>query len=214
MAGKSEKRERRRQERVQAEQQAAARERRQRAIGAITAGVLLAATVGAVIVAASSGGGESSATAGGDFGTHWGGLEDRRVAAGVPTMSDSSAGGAHIHPQLTVYADGEEVPIPVNIGIDPANPPEMMAGLHTHDSSGVIHVENAAEPTLGQFFEIWGVPFSRDQLGPYKSTGSDTVRMWVDGEPSREFDDLVLEDGQEVVVAYGSPREMPPGIEQ
>jgi hypothetical protein len=214
MANKTEKRERRRQERLEAEQDAAAKERRRRVIGAITAGVLLAATVGAVIVAASSGGGESSASTEGDFGTHWNGLEERRLEAGVPTMSDTSAGGAHIHPQLAVYADGEQVPLPVNIGIDPANPPEMMAGLHTHDSSGVIHVENAAEPTLGQFFEIWGVPFSRDQLGPYQSSGSDSVRMWVDGEPSREFGDLVLADGQEVVVAYGSPREMPPGVEQ
>jgi hypothetical protein len=214
VAGKTDKREQRRQERLAAERQTAAKERRQRVIGAITAGGLLAATVGAVIIVASSGGGGNSAGAEGDFGTHWDGLEERRVEAGVPTMSDTSAGGAHLHPELTVYADGDEVPIPVNIGIDPANPPEMMAGLHTHDSSGVIHVENAAEPTLGQFFEIWGVPFSPDQLGPYQADGSDSVRMWVDGEPSREFGDLVLEDGQEVVVAYGSPREMPPGVEQ
>jgi hypothetical protein len=214
VADKTEKRERRRQERLEAERQAAAKERRQRVTGAITAGGLLAATVGAVIVATSSGGGESSPSAEGDFGTHWAGLEERRVEAGVPTMSDTSAGGAHIHPELTVYADGEEVPIPVNIGIDPANSPEMMAGLHTHDSSGVIHVENAAEPTLGQFFDIWGVPFSRDRLGPYQSTSSDAVRMWVDDEPSREFGDLVLGDGQEVVVAYGSPREAPPGVGQ
>jgi hypothetical protein len=212
MRDKVEKRERRRQERLEAERQAIAKEKRRRLVGVITAAVLLAATVGAVILAASAGEDGGAATAEAAFGTHYEGLEDRQLDAGVPTMSDAEAGGAHIHPSLAVYARGEEVEIPVNIGIDPSNPPEMMAGLHTHDSSGVIHVENAAEPTLGQFFRIWGVPFSEDRLGPHEARGAETVRMWVDGEPSREFGDLVLEDGQEVVVAYGGERGLPPGL--
>lgn len=213
MARNLDKRERRRQQRLESERQAV-EQRPRRVLGAVSAGVLLAATVGAVVLAASSGNDTSSAGAEGAFGTHYQGLEDRRVEAGVPTMSDASAGGDHIHPELAVYVDGEEVPIPVNVGIDPSQPPEMMAGLHTHDSSGVVHVENAAEPTLGQFFEIWGVPFSPTELGPHEASRSDTVRMWIDGEPSREFGDLVLEDGQEVVVAYGGERELPPGADR
>jgi hypothetical protein len=189
-------------------------ERRQRVVGAITATILVAALAVAVLVVAGSGGDSGSSDTEGAFGTHYDGLEQRRLDAGVPTMSDTSAGGAHIHPNLAVYVDGEEVAIPVNIGIDPAQPPEMMAGLHTHDSSGVIHVENAAEPTLGQFFEIWGVPFSADRLGPNEAKRDKTVRMWVDGEPSREFGDLVMEDGQEIVVAYGTPDQTPPDVEQ
>jgi hypothetical protein len=167
----------------------------------------------AVIVVASTGGDSGATDTAGAFGTHFEGLEDRRVEAGVPTMSDTAAGGDHIHPQLAVYARGEQVPLPVNIGIDPSRPPELMAGLHTHDQTGVIHVENAAEPTLGQFFEIWGVPFSADRLGPYETEGNERVRMWVDGQPSEEFGDLVLEDGQEVVVAYGTEAELPPGLD-
>ncbi|MGH2963344.1 MAG: hypothetical protein ACRDL3_14310 [Solirubrobacterales bacterium] len=166
----------------------------------------------AVVVVVGSGNDSGSAGAEGAFGTHYQGLEERRVEAGVPTMSDPAAGGAHIHPRLAVYLRGEQVPIPVNVGIDPSRPAEMMAGLHTHDSSGVIHVENAAEPTLGQFFEIWGVPLSPEQLGPHAASGSEEVRMWVDGQASRDFGDLVLEDGQEIVVAHGSERELPPGL--
>jgi hypothetical protein len=215
MPGKVEERERRRRERPEAEREGAAKDRPRRILGAVSAGVLLAATVAAVIIAASAGDGADSTSAEGAFGTHYEGLEERRVEAGVPMMRDAPApGAAHIHPELAVYVRGEEVPIPVNIGIDPRQPPEMMAGLHTHDSSGVIHVENAAEPTMGQFFQIWGVPFSRRQLGPDEATGSEEVRMWVDGDPSREFGELVLEDGQEIVVAYGSERELPPGLER
>jgi hypothetical protein len=73
-------------------------------------------------------------------------------------------------------------------------------------------VENAVDPTLGQLFEIWGVPFSADQLGPYENEGDERVRVWVDGEPSQEFEDAVLEDGQEVVVGYGTAAEMPSDV--
>ncbi len=175
--------------------------------------ILVTALLVAVLVVAGSGDDSGSGETEGAFGTHYEGLEQRRLDAGVPTMSDTAAGGAHIHPRLAVYVRGEEVEIPVNIGIDPSQPPEMMAGLHTHDSSGLIHVENAAEPTLAQFFQIWGVPFSADGLGPHEAGGGEEVRMWVDGKPSREFGELVLEDGQEVVVAYGSERDLPPGLE-
>lgn len=181
-------------------------------LGLVVAGFLLVAVVAAIALVAASGDEGSSEPTAGAFGTHFDGLEERRLAAGVPTMSDPSAGGAHIHPRLSVYLQGEQVPLPVNIGIDPARPPDQMAGLHTHDQSGVVHVENAVDPTLGQFFEIWGVPFSPTQLGPHEAKGSERVRMWVDGEPSTEFGDLVLEDGQEVVVAFGAEADIPPGL--
>lgn len=181
-------------------------------VGLASAAVLATAMVAAVVVVAVSGDGGSGSASLGAFGTHYEGLEQRRVEAGVPTMGDTSAGGAHIHPSLSVYVRGEEVPLPPNIGIDPAQPPQAMAGLHTHDGSGVVHVENAAEPTLGQFFAIWGVPLSADRLGPHEADGSDRVRIWVDGEPSTEFGDLVMEDGQEIVLAFDSERELPPGL--
>lgn len=54
---------------------------------------------------------------------------------------------------------------------------------------------------------------STRELGPYEARGSTKVRMWVDGQPSRAFGDLRLEDGQEIVIAYGSDRDLPPDLE-
>ncbi len=125
-------------------------------------------------------------------------------------MSDSSAGGGHIHPQLAVYVRGNQISLPANIGIDPSKPLTEMAGLHTHDSSGVIHVENAANPTLGQFFQVWGVPLSSTQLGPNHAKTGDVVRMWVDGKASQAFGALPLEDGQQIVVSFGPANAAPP----
>jgi hypothetical protein len=171
----------------------------------VVAGYFVAALLGAALIAviASDSGEESPPASGAAFGPHYEGLEQRRVGAGVPTMAEG--GGEHFHPRLEVYANGEEVTLP----IDPAQPPTAMAGLHTHDESGTIHNEAGTGATLGDFFEIWGVPFSDQQLGPYEASGSRTVRMWVDGRPSEQFGDLELEDGQEIEIAYG-PREAPP----
>jgi hypothetical protein len=117
----------------------------------------------------------------------------------------------HIHPRLALYARGRALPLPTNIGIDPTRPASEMAGLHTHDSSGVIHVEGARDATLGQFFRIWGVPFGAERLGPYRADGRETVGMWVDGSPSRAFGSLRLADGQRIVVSYGSSARPPSG---
>jgi hypothetical protein len=211
MVSRAEEKQRRREERLAREQTAQKQERRKRLIGVAVAGVLVAASIAAIVVVATAGGGETGASSEAAFGPRYDGLEQRREAAGVPTMAEAqTVGAAHFHPQIAVYVNGKQVTVPVNIGIDPADPPSEMAGLHTHDESGTIHNEAGTSSKLGQFFAVWGVPFSSRRLGPHRATGSRKVRMWVDGKPSREFGELQLADGQQIVVAYGRRSEMPP----
>jgi hypothetical protein len=185
-------------------------DRRKRLIGVAVAGGLVAALIAAIVVAVTVGGGESATSSESPFGTHYEGLDDRRTAAGVPTMAEAqTVGAAHFHPLIKVYVNGKQVKVPPNIGIDPLNPPADMAGLHTHDDSGTIHNEAGTSSRLGQFFAVWGVLLSSKQLGPYRSTKGKKVQMWVDGKPSRAFGELQLEDGQRIVVAYGKPADMP-----
>lgn len=212
MASRAEEKERRRQERLAREQAANAQARwRRRLYGVVAGGTLVAAAVVAVIVVlAAGGGGTSSKGSEAAFGTHYQRLQARRTTAGVPTMEEAQTVGAtHFHPVIKVYVNGKQIPIPVNIGIDPGKPPTGMAGLHTHDSSGTIHNEAGTQARLGQFFAVWGVPFSSTRLGPYRATRSKKVKMWVDGKPSRAFGALQLEDGQQTVVAYGSKSDEP-----
>jgi hypothetical protein len=181
------------------------------AAGYFVAALLVAATVTAIAVAVTGGDEEETSTPSDSaFAPVYDGLEERRVDAGVPTMAEG--GGEHFHPILEVYVRGEQIPVPVNIGIDPAQPPEMMAGLHTHDTSGTIHNEAGTGSTLGQFFAVWGIPFSPTQLGPNEANGEQRIRMWVDGEPSDAYGDLELADGQQVVVAYGTEDQLPDGL--
>ena len=213
MATRNEERERLRQHRLEAEDKGDAKTKRERMVQFGIAAILGAFVIGALVLVVVGGGSSTPTAQAGAFGTHYDGLEDRRLAAGVPTMSEPGS-GEHFHPVLAVYANGKKVTIPVNIGIDPNLPPSEMAGLHTHDELGTIHVENAEDPTLGQFFEIWGVPFGSDRLGPYRADGKKVVKMWVDGKPSQEFGALKLVDGQQIVVSFDAKDAPPPPLSQ
>jgi hypothetical protein len=65
---------------------------------------------------------------------------------------------SHYHAHLTILRDGRKVTVPAFIGIDQQH--QCLYWLHTHDTSGVVHIESpdARTYTLGQFFDVWGRP--------------------------------------------------------
>ena len=114
--------------------------------------------------------------------------------------------------RLTVYVDGVETVIPANVGVYSDG---STADVFTTDDSGVILVKPAVSATLGEFFDTWrtdaglagnnpdAVLSAEQLLGNFMDTTS-TIQMLVDGEVSREFDDYVIQDGDEIVLVYGS----------
>ena len=68
---------------------------------------------------------------------------------------------SHYHSHLTLLRDGRNVKVPALIGIDLQH--QCLYWLHTHDATGVMHIESpdARTYTLGQFFDVWGQPLSR-----------------------------------------------------
>ena len=102
----------------------------------------------------------------------------------------------HWHASLQIVIDGREIPIPAGVGLTPS--PKVQ---HTHDWDGIIHIETESEEPanfrLGTFFDIWGVSFSKGCLFQY--CGLD-LSMFVNGEESQEFDNYLLQDGDEVLI--------------
>jgi hypothetical protein len=102
--------------------------------------------------------------------------------------------------------------VPAGIGIDPA---VGYAPLHTHDPSGVIHVESPTVRTytLGQFFAVWGVRFTPSCLGGYCAAGGRQLRVYVNGRAYRgDPATLALTAHQELVVAFGTAAQLPSPI--
>jgi hypothetical protein len=107
-----------------------------------------------------------------------------KSSSSTTTTSTSGSGGAgqtvdgvrcnrteqlnyHVHAHLSLIADGSPEALPALIGIPGGSTgtPQCFYFLHTHDTTGVIHIEAPAKTTftLGQFFAVWGQPLSKDQ---------------------------------------------------
>jgi hypothetical protein len=104
-----------------------------------------------------------------------------------------SSRGLHWHPELAIYVKGVKQEIPTGIGLGAV---EM--GMHTHDSTGVIHLELQGtvlkeDIMLGKFFKNWGKDF--------KSFGS-TVTMTVNGKDNTEFENYVMHDKDKIELHY------------
>jgi hypothetical protein len=106
----------------------------------------------------------------------------------------------HIHPVLEIFIDGKQEIIPANTGIT-AN---CMSSLHTHDTTGTLHVESPVKRdfTLGDFFAVWGKVLTHDQILDNKIDATHIMTMTVNGKPSTEFEDLVLADKDLIVINY------------
>lgn len=111
----------------------------------------------------------------------WGGTSSRdtQTFAGtdVPCLPNGHQSLAdHIHPQLSIWVDGEPEVIPANVGISSS----CMAEVHTHDSSGELHVESAYRGNiddlrLPDFFAVWGKSIDRDGFDAEIRVGGDVV---------------------------------------
>ena len=73
----------------------------------------------------------------------------------------------HVHSHLSIFLNGDQLRIPSAVGITtPSGGVECLYVVHTHDASGMIHIE-AATPgtyTLGNFFHIWGRSLDRTNI--------------------------------------------------
>jgi hypothetical protein len=115
----------------------------------------------------------------------------------------------HSHALLHVYNEGRLVELPPNIGIDRAN--DAYAPLHTHDPTGIVHMESERpfKFNLGMFFAIWGVRFGNNSLGSLQNDGDKRMHVYVNGKPVSDPVHYVLQDNDNVVVAYGTADSFP-----
>jgi hypothetical protein len=120
----------------------------------------------------------------------------------------------HIHSHLDLWVNGKKIQVPADVGINQLDNPAEFASLHTHDTTGVMHVEapKKGDYTLGQFFGVWGVKLTPSCLGIYCNSGDKTVRAWVNGKPVSDPFHLVIVPHQEIVVTYGTQAQVPKTI--
>jgi hypothetical protein len=136
-------------------------------------------------------------------------LPDRLRPLGLSALS-AEALAFHIHQHLDIFVNGKKVAVPTSIGVDDDS---FITELHTHDSSGIMHVESAqTKPyTLGQFIGVWGVRFSSKCIGGYCAAAGKPLHVYLNGKPyAADPNDLILKDHQEIAIVYGkAPKKIP-----
>jgi hypothetical protein len=137
-------------------------------------------------------------------------LQLRLRAIGLPALT-AEGQVVHIHQHLDLFVNGKAVKVADDIGIDPQG--GFISPLHTHlQTEGVIHVESPTQERfgLGQFFAVWGVRLDAKCLGGECAGKGKVLRAWVDGKPvTGDPTRIVLDTHQEIVIAYGTPAQMP-----
>jgi hypothetical protein len=224
LSSRKEQKEQLRRERLEREQAAAAaadRRRRLQIGGGVGLLAVIVAVVVVIIVSSGGGGNNSSATTnssgsvGDTSGLQTGPapwkpeytyLAQRLGAFNFPQQTDI---GYHVHAQLNVYIDGKQTPVPANLGIDPQG--RFISPIHTHDTSGVVHIESTKfyPFTLGEFINIWGVYFTDKQLGAYKVGNGNVLQLWVDGKRIADPVSYQMKPHDVMILGYGKPGSFP-----
>jgi hypothetical protein len=108
----------------------------------------------------------------------------------------------HYHPHLRIIMNGRDVPVPANIGVDPAT--GAMSAVHTHETDGTIHIEadRAGEVfTLGHLFVPWGVKLTPTQIGGVHTQDGQNMTVTSNGRPVAGHPmDLRLQPDQNIVI--------------
>jgi hypothetical protein len=116
----------------------------------------------------------------------------------------------HYHAHLDVFVGNSRVTVPPYVGIDVNK--KAITALHTHDSSGIIHIESADDVpfTLGQFFTEWGQPLTATQVGQLAVPAGSELRVYRNGEQvSGNPAEMKLKAHDEIVVWVGPTGDKP-----
>ena len=136
---------------------------------------------------------------------------DYVAAAGLPYAEEMLS--VHYHAHLDINVNGTPVVVPQYVGfVAKGNQVVGLAPLHTHDDSGIIHIENSVPATfyLGQFLVEWGVRFTKTCLGPYCAGNGKELAVFVDGKRyAGDPTEIVLKKHLEIAVEYGVAGKLP-----
>ncbi len=137
-------------------------------------------------------------------------------ASGLPVDGISCDSGMttvgpflHVHSHLSLFVRGRQMQIPGQIGFTPTAAGECLYWLHTHDASGIIHVEaphldapGRGGYTLGAFFHIWGERLSRRRVGPYAGR---VIALVNGAQYTGNLNKIALVAHQQITLEVGTP---------
>lgn len=128
----------------------------------------------------------------------------------------------HHHVLLTIYIDGQNVPVSTAIGLAGSpSAPTCYYWLHTHDSTGIIHIEAPGQGsfTLKEFLDVWQSFANTGSSGstityPSQLASSAGWTVYINGKRVNEdFNHVDISSNQAwhelITIMYNSPNAQP-----
>ena len=106
----------------------------------------------------------------------------------------------HTHPELSIRIKGKTTEIPANVGVSAA----CMRPVHTHDGSGVIHVEfpGPRNVPVKDFFKVWEKKFTPECIFDNCNGVEGQLRMTVNGKENIEFGEYLMKDRDRIEIIF------------
>jgi hypothetical protein len=113
----------------------------------------------------------------------------------------------HNHAHVDIFINGQPYTVPSQVGILPG---KCIYWLHTHDDSGIIHIESPVTRnfTLGQFFDIWKKKLSNTQIFDNTVNGTNPMSVYVNGNKingDASYRNINLNEHDEIAIVFGKP---------
>lgn len=122
---------------------------------------------------------------------------------GIPCTSEMLS--YHVHAHLDINYLGRPVIVPAYVGIRDKT---CLYWLHTHDATGIIHIEapHKVNKILGNFFDVWGQPLSRQRVATETVPAGKSMKVWVNGKLfTRDPRSIVLKTHERITIDVGPP---------
>mgnify|MGYP001476269683 CR=1 FL=1 len=152
----------------------------------------------------------------------------------IPCNATMSENAYHVHAWLGILDNGRQIAVPDGIGMYRLGPEvngienyaQCFYYIHTHDATGMIHVESpisaslfSAQYTLGDMLDIWGVNVDASSLGPYYGD----MRAFIASAPGESYatnyieyvgdvHSLLLSSHEAIWLEIGPQYELPPNL--
>lgn len=120
----------------------------------------------------------------------------------VPEEEIVSRNGLHSHARLDIEIMGDQVDIPINVGIGVTEKP-----IHTHTERNRLHLEfsgqvRKSDIQLSKFFEIWGKRFNEECIFDRCNGSQGQLKMFVNGERNYEYGNYLMQDGDNIELVF------------
>jgi hypothetical protein len=110
----------------------------------------------------------------------------------------------HEHAHLTILIRGQIKTVPGFIGITAT----QICWLHTHDTSGIIHVEAGDNRTftLGDLFAVWRQTLNQTAIDGDRVGSGESIQATVNPQPyTGAPETIVLKNHEDIVLQLGPP---------